>query len=234
MTIISWTPSNLGTFLTLTGTISDIQFSNIRVTSDIGETGIDVSSNPVITISASMSEFSFSGVGSHINGYTVGSYVGYNFTNKWFVKGQGVLSETDDNATGNLYVSTSVVTPVPGANTPIKASGITTGLNLLRTDTAGDNRLIYTGTKTRFFTYTASLSVTASSNGKRFVFYVAKNGVILPESAQSRKIANGADRGSMTLSGVTQLQTNDFIEVWVENINDGTDITMESMNLLIR
>jgi hypothetical protein len=38
----------------------------------------------------------------------------------------------------------------------------------------------------------------------------------------------------MTLSGVTQLQTNDFIEVWVENINDGTDITMESMNLLIR
>lgn len=234
MTICSWTSSNTGTYLTLTGTFSDIQFSNIRVVVDAGETGIDVSSNPTINVSASLTGASFSGTGDHVNGYTIGSYTGYDFTNEWLVQGQGILTEMDDNATGNLYITTTATTNIAAANTPIKAAGTTTALNLLRTSSPTDNRLQYLGDKTRFFTYTASISVTASNNGRRFVFYIAKNGAILPESAQSRKIANGADRGSISVSGVTELQTNDYLEVWVENINDGTDITLESLNFLIR
>ncbi len=79
----------------------------------------------------------------------------------------------------------------------------------------------------------AALSLTASSNGKRFNFYVAKNGVIMPETKQRIKIAFGADVGVVALSGIVNLALGDYIEVWIENTNDASDVTVESMNLSI-
>ena len=78
------------------------------------------------------------------------------------------------------------------------------------------------------------MSITAATNNKRYSFYFAKNGTILPESKQSRKIANGLDIGAIALSGVVELAPNDYVEVWVENINDTTTITAESLNLILK
>ncbi len=230
---VAWFGNNSGTFETYVGTFSLIEKVSGFCSVPAGAVGIDVSANPTVG-SGNIISTPFSGAGTYVIGYIAGTYVGYNFSNPWNIESPGLITESDEVATGNLYVSTSAVTNITGANTPIKMAGSTTALNLLRTSSPVDNRLVYIGTKTRYFSYTGSISVTASSNGKRFVFYLAKNGAILPESEQSRKIANGADRGSISLSGVVQLAPNDYVEVWVENINDGTNITAESMNLLIK
>lgn len=230
---LGWFGNNAGTYETYTGTYSILEkqggFSDVAG----GATGIDVSSNPTVT-NGSITGTSFTGAGTYVDPYTVGGFSGFNFSKEWNVLCPGLLTENDEVATGNLYVSSTATTSISASNTPTKMAGTTTGLNLFRTTSSTDNRITYTGTKTRFFTYTGSISVTASANGKRFVFYLAKNGSILPESEQSRKIANGADRGSISLSGVVELSTNDYVEVWVENINDATNITAESMNLLIK
>ena len=39
---------------------------------------------------------------------------------------------------------------------------------------------------------------------------------------------------SISLTGVVLLNPGDYIELWVENINDSSDITIESMNLVIK
>ena len=219
-----WNGTNSGTAVTFSGNINIISMTGGNLMVDSGETGIDVTANPVIAADAIIRGVTFTGAGSRTNG---------TFSKEWEIDASGIDTQKDDVATGNLYVTASASTVISAANTPVKMAGTTVGLNLFRVTSPIDNRLTYTGTKTRFFSYTGSISVTASNNGKRFVFYIAKNGVILPESEQSRKIANGADRGSISLSGVVELAPNDYIEVWVENINDATNIKAESMNLLI-
>jgi len=229
-----WNSTNTGTFINLSGTFNDVQILSGNITADTGETGLNISSNPTITGAGSISNVDFSGNGTHVNGYTTGTYPGFKFSNEWIVRSPGLNSEGDEVSTGSLYVTIPVETNIAAANTPIKVAGTTTGLNFFRTSSPVDNRLVYKGTKTRFFSYTVSMSVTAASNNKNFSFYLAKNGVILPESMQRRKIATGADIGSISLSGVVEMATNDYIEIWVENINDATDITAESLNLIIK
>ncbi len=227
-----WFSNNTSPYETFTGTFELIEKVSGFSTVNSGY-GIDVSSNPTVTSGILLGTV-FTGTSTtFINKYTVGT-IKYNFSDKWFVNSPGLPLESDWVSTGNLYITTKATTNIAAANTPVKMAGTTTGLNLFRVTSPVDNRLTYTGEKTRFFSYTGSISVTASSNGKRFVFYIAKNGTVLPESEQSRKIANGADRGSISLSGVVELAPNDYIEVWVENINDATDITAESMNLLLQ
>ena len=231
---IFWTASSTGTFLNLAGTFDDVQLSSGRVAVDVGEIGIDVSSNPIINNAGSINGVAFTGSGTRVNGYTIGSFPGYHFTKEWEIDTPGLKTEKDDVATGNLYITTNTPTTFPAANTPVKMSGTTSGVVFFRVSSPMDNRLTYTGTKTRIFTYTVTMSITAAMNNKRFSFYFAKNGVILPESKQSRKIANGLDIGALALSGVIELATNDYVEVWVENINDTTTITAESLNLILK
>lgn len=77
--------------------------------SDIGEIGIDVSANPAIDVSASMSKVDFSGEGTSVVPYTNGDiYLGYNFSNRWDVDCPGIPLETDDNANGDINLDAEV------------------------------------------------------------------------------------------------------------------------------
>ncbi|WP_347926351.1 cell wall anchor protein [Pontimicrobium sp. SW4] len=232
MTLFTWTASNSGTFLNMLGTFNEVQLTNSNVNISSG-VGIDVSSNPTVA-QGTLFNVAFAGAGTYVNGYTTGSYVGFNFTNDWFVNCPGIPLEADWIADGNLYIAAPIETSITSVNTPVKIAGTTSPLNLFRTESLIDNRLTYVGEKTRFFSYSCALTVTSASNNQDYSFYIAKNGVILPESKQGRKIATGADKGSITITGVVQLSPNDYIEVWVENNTGSVNITAESMNLLMK
>ena len=60
-----------------------------------------------------------------------------------------------------------------------------------------------------------------------------KNGVKLPSTEISRRVAGSADIGAAAISGSVVLSTNDYIELWVENISTAADVTIESMNINI-
>lgn len=229
---LAWFNNNGGTFETYKGVFGLIEkisgFSSVPA----GATGINVSFNPTVT-SANINSTPFTGAGTFVNGYTVGSYPGYKFSKEWYVECPGLASERDGVAAGNVYVTTPVATAIGTVNTPVKVAGTTTGINLFRTTSLGNNNITYTGAKTRYFTYNASISFTASGNNQIASFYIYKNGVKLPESKQSRKIGTGADVGSISISGVTQLNSNDYLEVWVEN-DALNNVTAQSMNFIIR
>jgi hypothetical protein len=107
-------------------------------------------------------------------------------------------------------------------------------VSLYRVGAPVNNRLTYTGSKSRRFSVICSLSAIAAGNNKNFSFYIVKNGTILNESKQLLKLSSQVDRGSITLSCTVLLNANDYVEVWVANNSDATGVTIESLNLAIR
>jgi len=234
MSNLFWTSTSTGTFLNFSGTFDDIQLGSGRVTADAGEIGLDLSSNPTINNAGSINGVEFTGTGNRINGYTVGNFPGYKFSKKWDVNSPGILVETDNNATGTIYISTKVLTPIPVANTPVKGLGTTTTANLFRFDTDGaSNRLRYVGTKTKIFNISASLSLTSTTNNQVLSIYFAKNGTVLNSTRIQRKIGTGADVGAVSISGTVELATGDYIELWLANDLASRDATIENLNFHI-
>jgi hypothetical protein len=163
-----------------------------------------------------------------------GTFVTGSFSNAWEVESTGLNTEKDDVAAGNLYMISAVTTVISAVNTPVKIAGTTTATNLFRVTSPANNRLTYTGTKQKRFQVICSLTATQVSTNKYFSFYIAKNGVILPESRQEVKIINSTDQGPVTLSCTVPLSPNDYVEVWVENETSSTDLTVQTLNLSIR
>lgn len=162
-----------------------------------------------------------------------GTFLTGTFSNAWEVESTGLTTEKDGVAGGNMYVTSAAVTTFAAMNTPVKVAGTTTSASLFRMTSPSANRLVYTGAKSRSFHVTCSLTATQPSSSKFFSFYIAKNGVVLPESRQEIKIVNSSDQGPVTLSCRVTMAPNDYIELWVENEAATTDITVQTMNLSI-
>ncbi|OIQ21271.1 cell wall anchor protein [Lacinutrix sp. MedPE-SW] len=242
---VFWTESNTGTFLNLSGTFQNLQIANGRAAIDTGEFGIDVSLDPTIGTSASLTGINFTGDGDRVVPYTSGAYSGYNFTNSWDVDCQGIPQETDNNAIGDYNLSfntgTGANTNYSGSGIPVKISGNTSTNNLFRFSEDGENRLVYEGKRTRYFTVTASISFRGVANNDVLLFYVAKgnNGdtVASPllETATAREIGGNFDIGAVAVVGTVELAPGDFVEMWTErDSGSGSNVYIASLNMVIR
>ncbi|MDN3664138.1 cell wall anchor protein [Algibacter miyuki] len=243
---IFWT-SNTGTCLTLSGSFGNLQIANGRIVVESGDTGIDVSADPTITISASLTGVNISGAGDRVNGYVGNTYPGYNFTNDWDVDCPGIPVETDSNAVGdanlNFSSGTGQNTTFSGNSVANKIQGTTVSNNLFRFSRDGNNRLVYEGKQKRYFTVTSSVSfqgVAPQSDGDTYVFYVAKGDsgdtVATPvlETGTARQLGSNTDIGAVAVVGTVELSPGDFIEIWVENYFQDDTLYIASINTVIR
>lgn len=221
-----WDISNSNTYETFTGSFSIIQ--------KIGGDMIVSSSNSAVGINVSGISSIQGGELKTVLFYGSGIYKTGNFSKQWEVESNGLRTEKDDVAAGNIYITTPVNTSFSAINTPTKVLGTTTNTGLFRVDMPVNNRIQYTGTKTRRFQVICSLSIASSGNNKYYSFYIYKNGVQLPESRQALKLGANADKGSVTLSCTVELDANDYIEVWVENNTDATPLIVETMNFALK
>jgi hypothetical protein len=223
----AWFPTNAGTFEKLAGTFGVIEklggFSQPMSTSS--GVALDITGITGITDAGNIKNTAFMGTGTKVNG---------SFSDKWEVEAPGLTTEKDDVATGNLYLTSATNTNFSGANIPTKVLCPTSAVGLFRVSSPANNQLTYTGTKTRRFAVTASVSVTSSSANKYFSFYIYKNGIKLPESEQAMRLSTGVDKGSLTITCTAQLSTNDYIEIWAANTSDASGMTVETLNLTIK
>jgi len=49
-----------------------------------------------------------------------------------------------------------------------------------------------------------------------------------------RKIGTGSDLGVFSLTGMVELDTDDYIEVWVANATSNANVTAQYINLTIK
>ncbi len=220
---VDWNSSNTNTYETFTGAFNAIQVHRGLRYVNSGNTGLRISGITSIT-SGSIKTALFFGTGTLVSGV---------FTNGWEVESIGLNTEKDDVAGGNVYIKTPALTNIVTVNVPVKIAGTTTSTGLFRVTSPSNNRLTYTGAKTEEFQVICSVTATALSNNKSFSVHIFKNGIRLPQSTQSLKLPSGVAAGSITLSCIVNLVPNDYVEVWVENNSDNTDITFENLNLSI-
>ena len=132
---------------------------------------------------------------------------------------------------GSMYVSTEVETDVLTAGTFLKAEGLTTfqtgpGHNFLM-DT--DNTLTYDGTVQRDFLIDVSIASSAVGNNKTLAYRLAKNGVTFPETEMRRESGGAGTFGSVSITFYTHLEKGDTLELWITNVTDNTNITINTM-----
>jgi len=238
----SWFEGNGGIYETFTGTFDQIQKVGGLSTVTAGATGLDVSSNPSVGEGILLSAV-FSGDGTYINKYTSGSYPGYNFTNAWAVNCPGIPRESDDVATGDINLNAAVgsgaLTTFSGTGTGSrkKVSGTTTSNSLFRFIKDGDNKIIYDGSKKRYFQISGSVSYQATDDITA-ILYIAKNGSVVTETKVYGRGATGffTNAGILALPiiGTIELAKGDFIEIWAERYSGSGNMQTLSLNLTAR
>ena len=238
-----WFGNNNGTYETFQGTFGLVEktggFSEVVGT----KIGVDVSSNPVITGDALMSEVVFTGAlttGQYVKGYTSGNYSGYNFNNKWEASCPGIPAEGDAVAVGDANcdfgLGAGVTTTLSG--TPTKVVATTTSNNLFRFSRGGvDNRLQYLGNKKRFFKISGTSSFQATANTTLYIFYVAKNGIVINQSKIYAYSNSTSDILAVPFQTIVELAPNDYVEVYAQRYVGGGygsgNLFTVSMNLIV-
>jgi hypothetical protein len=240
----AWFGNNAGTFERFTGTFSLIQKQGGFCEVNGAAVGVDVSANPTITGDAVMELVVFTGTlstGKYVNGYTAGSYTGYNFDNNWNVRCSGIPTEVDASATGNLYDpsnTTSTRTTATTQNVGYKVNtNVTTTDELLRVNSSTTGRLTYRGKKTRSFQINSSVAFIESTVGTNavYVFYFVKVGsngtTITPlPSTETYIDTNSGFTQAFPVTGSVTLNQNESVELWLKRINTGTKINVDTFS----
>lgn len=192
-----------------------------------GETGINVNTSATIPVdSYILDTVNFSGGGTYISG------VPYTDNKALFVNCKGV---SNSNEISTYYMNgNATLTDIVTTDVAVKIAGTTTGGSITQKFTNTNNRATYTGALNKTFLVGAVASVTSASTNDQIGFYVAKNGVVITDS-EIYVTTNASSRAeSVSIQGVVELSTNDYIEIWVENKTDTSDVTVTNLNVIIR
>ena len=221
-----WDETNFNIYERFTGTFNVVQI--------LGGDRVTTSANSATALHISGITSINAGSAKVIMFVGTGTYVTGTFTNAWEVEATGLSTQKDEVAGGNMYITTPALTVIAAVNTPVKVLGTTTSTNLYRVTHPANNRLTYSGSKTRSFQVSSSMSITQPNNNRYFSFYIAKNGVVIPESRQDIKVVSSTDQVSLTIACRVTLAPGDYVEVWVENQAATSDVTVETMNLTMK
>ncbi|MBC7847424.1 MAG: hypothetical protein H7Y10_13140 [Flavobacterium sp.] len=232
----AWFSTNAGTFEKLVGNFGLVQKLGGFMEVTGAAIGFDVFANPTITNDGVLESVVFSGTpttGKYVNPYTVGIYTGYNFNNRWNVRCAGIPTETDLTAVGNINFNHTLGSPATTGvtTTATKLTGVTTSEDLFRFSMSGNNRIVYLGTKKRFFRVGGFISFQTADNNITLIFYIAKNGVILPKSKVYVKSNNNTDVIAIPIQTLVELSTNEYLELFVATTSGTGDVKIVSVNL---
>lgn len=222
--------SSAGTAITVPATATigrrfRIVYSSFVVLS--GETGIDVNTSAVVpSESFILDTVNFSGGGDYID--ATGKQ--YTDDDAWFLNCKGIANST---AAGSCYMTANAtVTDIVTQNVAVKVAGTTTAASVNQKFTHTNNRLTYSGAISRFFSVTVTSSIVGAVNAQHST-YVYKGGVVVPESIGSGTTTSAGDAENITSQCVVYLETGDYVEVFIENNDNTTDVTVESLNMMI-
>lgn len=202
-----------------------IRFNSCPFVVLAGETGINLSTSATIPVEGYRCHFGdFSGGGTYLTGVL-------STDNKaLFTETKGVANSA---SIGSFYMfNNATLTNIVTQGVAVKVAGTTTSGSLAQKFTFADNRATYLGAITRDFKVTAVATIEAASPNKQIGLYVY-NGALVTESEQYVTTNNSNRAEAVTIQAVVDLSTNDFIEIWVENDTDATDVTVSYLNVII-
>jgi hypothetical protein len=220
--------------LLTTGVLLSVENQNNQVF-EVNPTGVSINGSEVIT------------------GSNTSKYVMQN-TNTDKIQTDTLISETDSVTIFDIeravrkilypndYASylpndSLYTTPSITLNTPTKVlipTAIKYARNWALFDKGGsDFALRYEASDSSRFHITMTTSMRTSASNVIFEVFMYKNGVIEPGVAVERKIGTGADVGAISVTGAFDVDTNDYIEIFVL-VDVTTTITFSKTSIIIK
>lgn len=212
---------------TLSVRIIDINTNYFKALNTVSFTGVKVNPGTTLTVDGRFISNAIDGNITLTSGFDH-STVGWRFTNN---------SGTDDSKVSGKYqwdATATTPTTITAANTPVKVAGATlTDTQYLERMSHSDNRLTYTGKPPTTVKIFVNLTVAASSNSDDYIFYVAKNGVVSSVSGITIHASSGSDVRVASTNDLLDLNTGDYIELWVEDTSGAKDLTVTDGSVII-
>ena len=117
------------------------------------------------------------------------------------------------------------------ANTFYKVAGTTTtGVAGRDFSMPANNRLQYDGTPDILVKVNCTLSVNVATGSKLLAFRLAKNGTTLAPTEVEKEVDNTFS--ALTVIGLVEMSTGDYIELWGENNDDTVNFTVDEMHMI--
>ena len=221
---IETTSGETGIVVTATCTISNfIEISSSKFNISAPETGINVSSSATIPSEMySLRNIRFSGNGTYVSGIESDDA-----ESEW-KNNKGI---TNSRTIAHYYNSSSTTTVnVPGTSVPIKINIPTTADSSSERFTFQNNRATYTGVYRKLFKVTYYLRADSGSNHVMGA-YLAKNGQVLTQEGILFLETGTTEAG--TMQALVELETDDYIEIFLENRTQTFPPTVRSISVLI-
>jgi hypothetical protein len=130
---------------------------------------------------------------------------------------------------GSFYRNVASATSVAATNTYYKAAGTSTAGSLYLMDHPSDGRLRYTGTPDHHFHIATTVSFTTAGSNETIGLKIAKNGTVIDSTVARRRVGSGTDIGSTALHADVILSTNDYLELFVANETNTSNITVDEL-----
>jgi len=134
---------------------------------------------------------------------------------------------------GAVFLASPDTTTINATDTPVKIIGTTVGADLNERFAGGTARLTYTGLEPALVNATVNFTID-SGNNVALNFYLAKNGTVQTETKQRVKLGTGGGERSASVIGILEMTTDDYIEVFVENTTDTSDVDVSTLSLIAR
>ncbi|MDP2385724.1 MAG: hypothetical protein Q8M29_05095 [Bacteroidota bacterium] len=128
----------------------------------------------------------------------------------------------------------TTTTNIPAANSWVKVAGtssFSSSVAYLFSNGGVNNRLKYTGLKPKMCHIGCTISVKSTSTGSNLKAVLYKNGVALTTGLVQAKMGSSSDIVSTAIHVMTDLSTNDYLELWITNSVSSSDFTVTEMNL---
>lgn len=131
-----------------------------------------------------------------------------------------------------LHVSTAVETSIGTQGEFVKVAGTSTlSSPAVGWSSPADGRLRYDGDGTRLVQVHAALSLEAAGPAIDVAWRLAKNGVTIADTEIIRRITLATEAGAAPLVGLAEVATGDYLEVWVANLTNTTNVTADRLVL---
>lgn len=192
-----------------------------------GETGLNVSTSATIPNEGYiLNNVNFGGGGTYLSGIQ---------SNDNKARFEGCRGINNSGNVAQYYMQGNTTATVTSSiSTFFKVQGITTaGSYVEKFDvTTTSNKAIYTGSLTGFYKVVVMTSCT-SGNNKELEIAIYKNGSILTPS-RSKSTTSGSGRAeNISSQDIVELETNDYIEVYLANNTGTSNVISEDMNVII-
>lgn len=169
----------------------------------------------------------FSGGGTYLQG--IGQF--YTDNEPRFVNCKGITNTAE--IANYTMLNNATTTVISAVNTPTKVLGTTTANAINQKFTHSNNRATYSGELVKDFQVTAVASLFGSTN-RVIGMYVAKNGTVISDSEMYATTSGTGRAESVTVQTITELVNGDYLEIWIENSTDATNVTVEYLNFICK